>query len=273
MQTPDSLEPSTGQRNSPWQSLRIQQRVVGALLMREVLTRYGRHNIGVLWMFVEPMIFTVGVVTLWTLAGLGHGSAIPIVAFGITGYSSVLLWRNMPGHSIGAVEPNRSLLYHSNVKVIDVYLARLLLEAVGATISFIVLSSVAIAFGWMQPPEDVLKVLGGWFMLAWFGASLTFLVAPLSEKSEVVHKLWGPMTYLLFPLSGAAFLVDALPKQFQDFLLLLPMVHGVELVRDGFFGSAFNARYDMVYMASFCAGLTVLGLAQVRDISRKGVLD
>lgn len=273
MQKPDSCEPSYQQGTSLWQSLRIQQRVVGALLMREVLTRYGRQNIGVLWVFVEPMIFTVGIVTLWTLAGLGHGSAIPIVAFGITGYSSVLLWRNMPGHSIGAIEPNRSLLYHRHVKVIDVYLARLLLEAVGATVSFVVLSSVAIAFDWMQPPEDILKVLGGWFMLAWFGISVTLLVAPMSEKSELVHKLWAPATYLLFPLSGAAFLVDALPQSFQDFLLLLPMVHGVELLRDGYFGSAFHAHYDVAYMASFCAVLTVLGLAQVRDISRKGVLD
>jgi ABC-type polysaccharide/polyol phosphate export permease len=34
--------------------------VLGALLIRELLTRYGRHNIGFLWLFVEPMIFTLG---------------------------------------------------------------------------------------------------------------------------------------------------------------------------------------------------------------------
>ena len=83
-------------QNSLWQSFRIQQRVIGALLMREVLTRFGRHNIGFLWVFVEPMIFTIGVVTLWTVVDVGHGSSIPIVAFGITGYSSVLLWRHIP---------------------------------------------------------------------------------------------------------------------------------------------------------------------------------
>lgn len=32
-------------------SFQIQLRVVGALLMREILTRYGRHNIGFLWVF------------------------------------------------------------------------------------------------------------------------------------------------------------------------------------------------------------------------------
>ena len=42
-------------------SLGVQWRILGALLIREMLTRYGRHNIGFLWLFVEPMIFTLGV--------------------------------------------------------------------------------------------------------------------------------------------------------------------------------------------------------------------
>ena len=87
-------------------SVRIQARVIWALLMREIITRYGRHNIGFMWMFVEPIIFTLGVAALWSFAGLRHGSSIPIVAFAVTGYSAVLLWRNMPGRCVGAVEPN-----------------------------------------------------------------------------------------------------------------------------------------------------------------------
>src|SRR3954468_3184908 len=91
---------------------RVQQRVIHALLMREILTRYGRHNIGFLWLFVEPMIFTTGVTILWSLTKSVHGSTLPIVAFALTGYSSVLLWRNMPARCIGAIEPNLSLMYH-----------------------------------------------------------------------------------------------------------------------------------------------------------------
>ncbi len=114
-------------------SVRVEGRVIYALLMREVLTRYGRHNIGFLWLFVEPMIFTLGVATIWSLFKAVHGSTLPIIAFAITGYSSILLWRNMAFRTIGAVMPNGSLLYHRNIKVFDIYLSRLLLEVVGAT--------------------------------------------------------------------------------------------------------------------------------------------
>ena len=213
-------------------------------------------------------MFTLGVTALWTLAGAAHGSNLPIVAFAITGYSSVLLWRNMPARCIGAIGPNLALMYHRHVKVIDIFAARLLLEAAGATISFAVLSVFFSAIGWIHPPEDIGKVLFAWFMLAWFGFSLALLMGAWSEQSEIIEKLWGPSSYLLFPLSGAGFMVDALPTAAQDFILLLPMVHGVELLREGYFGSTFKAHYNIAYMAVVCAGLTLLGLAKTRQISR-----
>src|SRR5687768_8047561 len=121
-------------------SLSIQRRVVWALFLREIMTRFGRHNIGFFWLFVEPMMFTLGVTALWTAAQAVHGSDLPIAAFAITGYSSVLLWRNMPSRTIGAMGPNLSLLYHRNVRPLDIYYSRLMLEAAGATMSFVFLS-------------------------------------------------------------------------------------------------------------------------------------
>jgi ABC-type polysaccharide/polyol phosphate export permease len=249
-------------------SLRVQSRVIHALLMREILTRFGRHNIGFMWMFVEPMIFTLGVTALWTVSKSFHGSTLPIAAFALSGYSSVLLWRNMPSRTIGAVVPNLALMYHRNVRVMDIYFARLLLEGGGATTSFVVLSVIFISIGMIQPPEDLLKVFWAWIMLAWFGIALALFLGGLSEEYEIVEKLWHPASYLLFPLSGAAFLVDVLPKQAQELILYLPMVNGVEYLREGFFGSKVRAHHDMEYMAICNAVLLLLALAQIRKISR-----
>jgi ABC-2 type transport system permease protein/capsular polysaccharide transport system permease protein len=258
---------STNASDGLFRSLAIQARVVRALLLREILTRFGRHNIGFLWLFVEPMLFTLGVTALWTAVKI-HGSDLPIVAFAITGYSSVLLWRNMPSRTIGAMSPNLSLLYHRNVRPIDIYYSRLLLEAAGATMSFVFLTIFFHFIGWMELPEDALQVVGGWLMLAWFGFSLALLLGALSEQSESVEKLWHPAAYILFPLSGAAFMVDALPQEAQKFVLALPMVHGVEFLREGFFGSKITAHYDMGYMALCNCLLMLLGFAQERKLSR-----
>ena len=107
-------------------SIGIQLRVIGALLMREVLTRYGRHNIGFLWLFVEPMLFTLGVTTLWSFLKTASAlHSLPIIPFAITGYSSVLMWRNASARCAKAIQPNVQLLYHLPVKILDLFAARL----------------------------------------------------------------------------------------------------------------------------------------------------
>lgn len=252
-----------------WRAWAIQRRVIGALLLREILTRYGRHNIGFLWLFVEPMAFTLGVTALWTAMDATHGSSLPIVAFALTGYSTVLLWRNMPARCVSAIEPNQALLYHRHVKVFDLYLARLLLEGIGATVSFTLLSIFFISIGWISLPEDLLKVAGGWMMIFWFGAGLAILIGSLAYDNELVDRIWHPTAYLIFPLSGAGFMVDALPPKFQEIILYVPMVHGVEYLREGYFGSAIRAHHDLGYMASVNAILTFVALVEARKVSRR----
>ena len=250
------------------QSWAIQRRVIGALVLREILTRFGRHNIGFLWLFAEPMLFTLAITALWTATRAIHGSNIPIVAFAITGYSSVLLWRNMPSRCIKALEPNLPLLYHRNVRPLDIYFARLILEVAGATMSFVFLVIFFHFLGWLDLPEDILQIIEGWAMIAWFGCGLALFLGAMSESYEVIDKLWHPAAYIMFPLSGAAFLVDALPEEAQHYVLILPMVHGVEYLREGYFGSQMVAHYDLTYMALINTALTILGLAQAMRVSR-----
>lgn len=254
-------------------SARLQLRVLRAMVLREVLTRYGRHNIGFLWLFVEPMLFTLGITTLWTLGGFHQISNLPIVAFALTGYSAVLLWRNMPARCVGAISPNSALMYHRNVRVIDIYLARVLLEAIGATVSFAILSIVFISLGWIAPPENPVLLAGGWALTACFGASFAILLGAWSEKSEIVEKLWHPAVYMLFPLAGAAYLVDSLPSKFRDIVMWLPMVHCGEMIRDGYFGSKFTAHYDVGYITAVTMGMMALGLALERKVSREYVVE
>lgn len=252
-------------------NLAVNRRILGALLVREMLTRFGRHNIGFLWLFVEPMLFTLGVTALWSATKSVHGSNLPIVAFALTGYSSVLLWRNMPGRCIGALWNNLALMYHRNIKVIDIYLARLMLEFGGATISFATLAIVFITLDILAPPEDFLKVAGGWLLLAWFGSALAIFLGAMSHTSELVDKLWHPLSYLVFPLSGAAFMVDALPGFAQELVLYIPMVHGVEIVREGWFGAQARAHYDLGYVVPLTLALSVAALMMVRWIARRVV--
>jgi ABC-type polysaccharide/polyol phosphate export permease len=51
-------------------------------------------------------------------------------------------------------------------------------------------------------------------------------------------------------------------------VLVLPMVHGVEYVRDGYFGSQIVAHYSIPYMLLWNLGLTYCALALTQKVSR-----
>lgn len=262
----NDFSPSTGAlvNHSSWA---IQRRVIGALLVREMLTRYGRNNIGFLWLFVEPMLFTLVVVLIRAHTAAFYQGEIPMVAFAVTGWPSIMLWRNMPGRCVGAVKSNRSLLHHRQVKILDIYLSRILLEMMATTTSLLLVSFILFSIGWLDPPEDVLKALAGWMLLGWFGAGLALTIAGLSERFQIVQQLWRPASYILMPVSGVAFVVDALPHGLQEIVMWIPMLNAVELLRDGWFGSTFQAHYDVSYLVGFNLCLMLIGLSLVRHVA------
>lgn len=251
-----------------WDSFRIQFRVIGALLIRESLTRYGRRNIGFLWLFAEPMIFTLGITAIWGAAGLSKSGSVSITAFMLVGYSTLLLWRNMPNRCIEALQPNFDLLFHRQVKPIDIFLSRCILEAAGATTSFLVLGVVFYSVGLISLPHDVLQMAGGWFLLMWYAFSVSLLVGAISERTEVLDKVWHIIQYLMIPLSGSLFMLQALPETVRAFLLWIPSVSCAELVREGYFGPTVTSYYDIGYVVFFNCVTLLFALVQLRIVSR-----
>lgn len=254
------------QATSVASGLRIQTRVTGALIMREIVTRYGRHNIGFMWVFAEPMMFTLGVVIVWSLLRT-HSTRLPVIPFVVTGYSSLLLWRNTIGRCGNAVEPNRSLLHHRNVRVLDLFVARLLLEVAGASISFLTLATLITIAGFMPPPYDIFPMLIAWILLAWFAMSMGLIVGALSVLSDAVDRVWHVIGYLFLPISGMFFMVDWLPQRIQNLALFVPTVNCIELLRGAYFGPSIHAHYDLRYLVTVNLVLLLVGLAAVKGVA------
>lgn len=245
--------------------LTIQLRVVGALLMREIITRFGRNNIGFLWLFLEPLLFTAGVLGLWSATQHLHGSRLQVAPFIVTGYSTLLLWRNCSFRGIKAIESNRSLLNHRNVKLIDIFAARMLLEVAAVTASFVFVMLVLYSLDRIDVPYDILLMLGAWLLMAWFSTNLGVILGCLSEHSDLVERLWHPSSYFLLSISGAFFMVSWLPDSWRYGLGLVPMVNTTEMLRAGYFGPSIVTYFDVQYTVAFCACMSLVALLLVRN--------
>ena len=253
-------------KTSFWESLIIQKRVIGALLMREIITRYGRNNIGFLWLFVEPLLMTLIMVLMWKFFKVNNISTLNIVAFTITGYPMMMMWRNASNRAIGSISANMSLLYHRNVRVLDTIFARMLLEIAGATIAQIAIMSVLIAVRWI----DIFYMLLAWLLRAMFAIGLGLIICSVAFHFEPFGKVWGTISFVMMPLSGVFFFVHNLPQQLQHYVLMLPMVHGTEMFRAGYFGNSVTTYGNPWFILLCNLVLLLLGLAMVTKFS-KGV--
>ena len=194
-------------KTSFWESLVIQKRVLGALLMREIITRYGRNNIGFLWLFVEPLLMTLVMVLMWKFFRANSVSTLNIVAFTITGYPMMMMWRNASNRAMGAISANTSLLYHRNVRVLDTIFARMLLEIAGATIAQIAIMAVLIAVRWIEMPADIFYMLLAWLLMAMFAVGLGLVICSIAVQFEPFSKVWSTLSFVMMPLSGVFFFV------------------------------------------------------------------
>jgi len=247
-------------------SLKIQSRIIGALLLREILTRYGRHNIGFFWLFVEPMIFNLGVLLI-RLTAHERTFGLDIVAFVSTGYATILLWRNTINRCGNALEPNRSLLHHRNVRVFDIFVSRILLEIAGTTLSFLIISSILIAAGVMHLPDNIFKVFLGWFLLAWFSGGVALIIGAAAYLSETFERLWHIITYLFLPICGAFTMTAFAPPPLAVILEHVPIVSCVELLREGYFGLYADARYDIPFVLVSNLIVSFVGIYLSRMVS------
>ena len=255
--------------NEDWasfkKSLSLQFRVIGALLMREVITRYGRHNLGFLWLLIEPIMFTLGVIILWSTFHTTAAFHVEVVPFIVTGYSSLLLWRICASRGIKSIESNRSLMHHRQVKVQDIFYARMLLDVAGVTASFLFLIVVMMGMGLMHIPVDPLLLITGWFFMSWFSACLGIILGCLSEHSDLVERLWHPASYFMLPISGVFFMVDWLSTSLQKLVLWVPMVHPIEMMRGGYWGTAVPTHFQLGYISLICLLMTLTALLLMAD--------
>lgn len=247
------------------EALSVQWRVIHALLMREVQTRYGRNNIGFLWIFAEPILFTVLVLGMWSLLGRGNDHHnIGLVPFLVSGYMPFLMWRHSVSRSIHCLRFNIGLLYHRQVKLLDVVIARMLLEIAGTVVSFAFVWALFTFFGVLEYPVDYWLLYAGWLYFGWFCFASGLLMASMSEMWSIVERLYTPFTYMAYPLGGAFYMINWLPDSAQRYASLNPMSQGFEMIRGGVLGPGIHPHYDMSYMFFVCLIMTGWGLLLIK---------
>jgi capsular polysaccharide transport system permease protein len=250
-----------------------QRRVIGALMVRELLTRFGRENIGFLWIMVEPLLFALLVGVLWRFMKGPEEHGVSVVAFVASGYIPLTLFRNSVNRSVRVFSVNSSLMYHRQIKVLDFITVRFLIEMIGGMMAYLLIGVLLLMVGEFPAPADYGWLLIGWLMYSLFTFSLCLVLAPLSEWSDALEKIVPVATYVIIPFSGAFNMKSWLTPQAQDVLYYSPFVHAMEMMRHGLFGSRVDADFDLAVPLVGSMVFLLIGLAMCRRVRRRLVVE
>ncbi len=235
-------------------------RIVHALVLREIVTRYGREGLGFLWLIAEPLVFCFGVLLLWTMTKPEYEHGVRVAPFVMTGYMSLILCRHLIGAMGNAIQGNIGLLHHRNIAPMHIFIARSILELVSTTAAFVVVYVVLLALGQVNLPPDPLLLYGGWLILFWVGNGFALMLTGLALRFEVMERVVPLISYALIPISGAFMMVAWLPPNYQEIFLYIPFPHGIEMIRAGVFGEFVATRYDAGYALVTGSIMNISGL-------------
>ncbi len=249
-------------------ALRVQMDVVGALIMRELHTRYGRENIGYLWMIAEPALLAGAVASIHAGQKTQHGSDLRSVPFSLIGYCIFILFRSIITRAESTIDSNKPLFYHRMVTLFDMLFARALLEGASTVLTLGILILAATALGFADLPIRPLPLALSILLMLWFSFGISMAICAATYENHLVAKFVHPITYLLMPTSGAFFQLAWIPEPWRTYLSWFPMTQIFELARYGQFESCDDRYVNMTYIVTSNLVLTFAGLLALRIVRR-----
>ncbi|KUR80997.1 ABC transporter [Novosphingobium sp. FSW06-99] len=234
--------------------------------LRELQQRFGRDNIGYLWVVAEPMMLA-SVITLLhaAVSKSGSGESSPFT-FMLTGYSIYIIFRNSFNRAESSLHQSDNLFYHGMITPFDIVACKSLVETIGCVSALVVLQTVGIMLGVSELPFRPLYLMGAVSLFAWMAFAMSMIVAAYGYLYPLVGRLAHPFAYFALPVSGAFVSMSILPMWTHHFLSWNPMVSIFEMARYGQFKNASTKYFFIAYVVKINVVLTYWGLLEIRRI-------
>jgi capsular polysaccharide transport system permease protein len=249
--------------------LMTQLQVVHALLLRETKTRFGTNQLGYVWALVQPAAWVGMFVAFYAVFGRLAPPGTSVVAFLIVGIVPFSAFRETATRCMSAIDANKGLLFYPQVRPLDLVIARAVLEAATHVVVLALLLGGVALYEGVPRIDSLLKVLIGLGLTSGLGVSIGLVCCGLSVYSPTVERLFPTVMRLFFWTSALFHPVESLPRAARDVLLLNPVAHAIELVRDGWFPGYVTRHIDAWYVVSWILVLAFFGLSLERTARRR----
>lgn len=229
-------------------------RAIGALILREMSTSYGRSPGGYLWAVLEP---AAGIALLSFVFALGFRSPPMGVNFPIfyaTGMVPFLMYVGISGKLGTAVMFSKQLLAYPAVTYMDALIARFVLNALTQLlVAYIIFTGILVIFE-TRTTLELDRIALAFSMTLALAAGVGTFNCFLMSLYPLWQRIWAILNRPLFIVSCIFFTFESMPDEVQRYLWWVPTAHLPGIMR-----SAFYPGYDASYASpGYVFGLSLI---------------
>lgn len=250
--------------------LLVQVRVIWALMLRDIRTRFFGHGLGYLIAIAWPLAHMAVLLIVYKVAGRTAPIGDGLMIFFATALVPVLSFQYMTRFIMMAAVQNRPLLSYAPVKVPDLFIARGILEFLASWCGAVIVAATLFVLDVNIVPADPVQALAALLTAHLLGFGFGFINGIIFMVTPGWMLVAVLMSIIFYVTSGLVFMVQALPQQVLYVVSFNPILHVVEWMRMAYFLGYSSVVLDKSYPIAF--GICSLGIGLVAERLLRGIL-
>jgi ABC-type polysaccharide/polyol phosphate export permease/Tfp pilus assembly protein PilF len=248
-------------------------RVIYAIMLRDIRTRFGHTKLGYFWAIMEPITHLL---TLGTVFYAVNHAPPPVgdnlFLFYITGLVPFLMFSHVSQDVMNAAEANNAMLQLPIVKRTDIMVAHALRQFATELCVGVVIFSIAALLGERGMPADPLTAMAAITLLWLLAVGVGAFNLVILEAFPSYETLYASLIRMLYVASGIYFSPISMPDWVREILAWNPILQGIEYFRSGFFPQYDPHWLDVNYLLIWVVASIGLGFALERALRARMVV-
>lgn len=240
-----------------------------ALFLKDALSRFFGSRGAWAWLFIEPCIHIGIMVVLFTVIRTKVIGGVDVATWIMVGMIGFFLFRRTSVQGIHALDCNRAFFAFRQVRPFDTALTSAVVELFTMFWTFLILLIAFALFGFSVIPENTLLVifgaLGLWLLGLGYGLISSVCMRIVRDSGHFLQILMMPMYFI----SGVIIPMNTVPEPYRSYVALNPVLHGIELMRKGYWPNYHTLDVSFSYLYGTALILLVIGMGLYRSLETR----
>lgn len=235
-------------------------KAISALILREMISTYGRHVGGYAWAIIEPVAALALLSIVFSVAFRAPALGDNFPLFYATGYLPFVLYTDVSAKVAQSIKFSKPLLFYPPVNFAHAILGRFTLNVMTYCLIILIIMTSIVKLYDYRAPLNFIPMLNSISMAAALAIGVGTLNCYASTRFLVWDRIWSILNRPALIVSGIFFIPSSVPEPYRTYLFYNPLIHVVGEMRTGFYPSYSGNYISYIYVYLFALICLLLGL-------------